>query len=974
MGGLIPSPLQINNIKSSRHVIKCFYCNAQSLKNKLSDLNYILLENYNILCFSESWLSPRVTDGLLDPNGTFKIFRRDRSDGYGGVCIFISNSIQSTSIDISHAVYADAELVACRIVMGSFSLNVCCLYCPPNLSPELFKLTLDALASVCVMSETCLVFGDFNLPSLEWNKHMDPSQPKPKEFLKFCSDQGYMQLINSPTRGSNFLDLVLTNDPLIISSVVVSAPFSTSDHDSITLSVIVQDDLDKQPCAESDCVINSSRFYDYSKADWLGFALYLNNINWNSLCTNCRCANEYWAAFTNCVDNGLLTFVPKKITLKRYVSPKIKKKANHIIPNSVLNLQVKKNKLWRISKVKPTNANKSNYKKCANRIKQTTKVLAINYEKRIIESKNLGTLYKHINSRLTHKTGIAPLCDSNGNIVTDDALKADLLNYHFVKVGTIDDGTLPQFDNVCPSDDVYLDTIYFESIDICEVVSRMNANSSSGPDGYPPILLKSLIRELCVPLAMIFSLIFQCGHLPDVWKTAIVKPIFKKGNSCDPNNYRPISLTSIFCKVFESIVKKYLLSYLNTFSLLSKHQHGFLTMHSTTTNLLECLNDWTSSLDKKHFVKVLYFDYAKAFDVVSIPKLMFKLSKFGIRGRLFSCIKSFLTDRSQRVSVGYATSNSLNVISGTPQGSVLGPFLFLLFINDLPDVFETDFRAKLFADDLKSYNTFDYRSKPKSVQSSLDSLVAWSKSWQLQLAISKCGSILLKGNSYFEDVNELFIDNNPLAVLESIKDLGVLVDCKLNFSAEIDSIVTRAKQRMFLLFKSFQSRDVTLFVFAYKTYILPILEYCSTIWYPTKLVDIDRIEKVQRFFTKRLYGMQNKSYKERLVACTLPSLELRRLRTDVILCYKIIHNLIALDFNDFFVFDTNTRTRCHNFKLKLPNFKTTLRQNFYSVRVVPVWNSLPTSLVDCSTITSFKNKLNDHDLSSFLKRNLDTFK
>ena len=111
---------------------------------------------------------------------------------------------------------------------------------------------------------------------------------------------------------------------------------------------------------------------------------------------------------------------------------------------------------------------------------------------------------------------------------------------------------------------------------------------------------------------------------------ALVKPIFKKGNSSDPNNYRPISLTSIICKIFESIIKKSLLSYLNTFSLISKHQHGFLSMHSTTTNLLECLNDWTSSLDQKHFVKVLYFDFAKAFDVVSIPKLMYKLGKMGI--------------------------------------------------------------------------------------------------------------------------------------------------------------------------------------------------------------------------------------------------------------------------------------------------------------------------------------------------------
>ena len=196
-------------------------------------------------------------------------------------------------------------------------------------------------------------------------------------------------------------------------------------------------------------------------------------------------------------------------------------------------------------------------------------------------------------------------------------------------------------------------------------------------------------------------------------------------------------------------------------------------MHSTTTNLIECLNDWTFCLDNKHFVKILYVNFAKAFDVVSVPKLMYKLSKFGIAGKLYSCIESFLTNRVQRVSIGNSLSDSINLISGTPQGSVLGPFLFLLFINDLPDLFDAEFRVKLFADDLKSYNMFDYRTNPDSIQASLDSLISWSQAWQMQLSTPKCGSILLKGNSPFVDNDELFINNNILTVFESVKDRSV---------------------------------------------------------------------------------------------------------------------------------------------------------------------------------------------------------
>src|ERR1043165_4915324 len=352
---------------------------------------------------------------------------------------------------------------------------------------------------------------------------------------------------------------------------------------------------------------------------------------------------------------------------------------------------------------------------------------------------------------------------------------------------------------------------------------------------------------------------------------------------------------------------------------------------------------------------------------------MYKLKKVGITGLLYSCIESFLTNRIQRVKVGNATSESLSLVSGTPQGSVLGPFLFLLYINDLPYVFIDEFRSKLFADDLKSYNMFDYRVNPDSVQFALDSLVSWSKSWQLQLSVPKCGSVLLKGKSPFEDTNELVIDNNPLAVFESVKDLGVILDNNLSFSLHIDGVVSKAKQRMFLIFKSFVSRDIGLLAFAYKAYILPIVDYCSTIWFPNKLDDIDRVEKIQKSFTKRLHGLKNVSYKDRLIACSLPSLELRCLRTDIVLCFKIVHKFIALDFNDSFTLDVNCRTRGHNFKLNMPKSNTSLRLRFFSDRIVPVWNSLPHALVNCSTVKSFKKGLNIHNSSNFLKRDFDNY-
>ena len=306
-----------------------------------------------------------------------------------------------------------------------------------------------------------------------------------------------------------------------------------------------------------------------------------------------------------------------------------------------------------------------------------------------------------------------------------------------------------------------------------------------------------------------------------------------------------------------------------------------------------------------------------------MPKLLHKLDNLGIKGKLFACIKSFLTDCSQRVKVGNSVSNSQVLLSGVPQGSVLGPFLFLLFINDLPDIFDNDFNAKLFADDAKFYNLVDYRMNPLSTERALNALLSWSDTWQMKLAVSKCGSLLLKGNlAAYEDENELFVNNEPLAIFSAVKDLGVLVDSKLNFSSHIDSIISKAKQRIYLIFKSFITRDIKVMTFAYKTYILPILEYCSSVWNPAKLEDIDKLESVQRYFTKRLHGLWQKSYKERLIACSLQSLELRRLIMDIVLCFKIVHGLVALNCNDFFAFDPNCVTRGHNFKLINPKWDT----------------------------------------------------
>ena len=262
---------------------------------------------------------------------------------------------------------------------------------------------------------------------------------------------------------------------------------------------------------------------------------------------------------------------------------------------------------------------------------------------------------------------------------------------------------------------------------------------------YLQFSIKKTCRTLCFPISVLFRSLLDLHNLPSEWKHSIISPKFKSGSPSDPKNYRPISLTCTCCKVLESIIVAELLEFLNTHKLISKHQHGFLKLHSTTTNLLETINDWTISLSNHKSVTIAYVDFQRAFDTISHPKLIHKLISYGVSGNLLFWIQSFLSNRTQVVRITSSFSSVCGVSSGVPQGSVLGPILFDIFINDLVDIFDGNATAKLFADDLKLYTDITFPSDRHNFQVQLDLLCKWSTQWQLGISYSKC-SILQLGS------------------------------------------------------------------------------------------------------------------------------------------------------------------------------------------------------------------------------------
>ena len=340
----------------------------------------------------------------------------------------------------------------------------------------------------------------------------------------------------------------------------------------------------------------------------------------------------------------------------------------------------------------------------------------------------------------------------------------------------------------------------------------------------------------------------------------------------------------------------------------------------------------------------------------------------GISGSLLTVLASYLDNNNQQVKIQNSLSKSVQIQSGVPQGSVLGPVLFVIYINELSTLFPESIKSKYFADDAKMYTEIKCSADLDQLQESLDKLTSWAKSWQLSISVSKCCTMDITSNTRLNlDSNPCnSVDNIDLNSVHQIRDLGVIVDSKLKFAAHIAKIVSTAKQRSALLYRAFLTREPKYLLIAYKSYILPLIEYCSPVWSPHSVGDILMLESVQRRFTKRIPGLENMSYDARLEALNMITLERRRLQFDLVFCYKLFNGLIAgLPVN--YGLELSTRkSRGNSFKLVINNPRIDARKYFFSSRICEPWNSLPDSVVLTKSVKSFKRQLLTIDFNKFL--------
>ena len=357
----------------------------------------------------------------------------------------------------------------------------------------------------------------------------------------------------------------------------------------------------------------------------------------------------------------------------------------------------------------------------------------------------------------------------------------------------------------------------------------------------------------------------------------------------------------------------------------------------------------------------VFLNMAKAFDKLPHQKLLFKLYKYGITEKVLNWIESFLSQRLQKVKVRGVFSKTCIVLSGVPQGSVLGPLLFLLFINDLPLYIRS--KSKIFADDTKIYRGITSDDDVNVLQEDLNNINQWCKTWGMLFNTSKCHVLHIGKHNW---MNYYHIEGRLIAPSTQEKDLGVIVSSDLKPDNHIDSCVKKANCILRMIKTTFTFIDNDIFLRLYKTFIRPILEYCQAAWSPYLQKDIDRLENVQKRATKMVRSLSNLSYEDRLKELKLFKLEDRRKRGDMILVYKIMNGLVNIPKDTFFTpstVDHQMELRRHNQKLKLTKPpRTQIRNNVFSERSIIPWNTLPAHVVSSKTLDLFKGNYDKYKL------------
>ncbi len=856
--------LKTSNLPSLK--VMCTNADQLTSSKKLELVKNIEREQPLIVAVCEAKPKNAKERSLKDyeiPNFTLHPVNLETTNGRG-IAVYTHDSIGKSTIQvIPEAGFQEVCLLEIRLRGGDLLLFGCCYRSPtPTESYVSNNIALNNLfkyISLKKYTHVCLV-GDFNYKSINWSNWSSNTSEESIEnkFIETCRDCFYHQHVENPTRRRgddepSKLDLIFTNEETQVSEVTHLPPLGKSDHDVLAF--------------DFQCYVEYSKpkkRYNYSKGKYPNMRKQLADSNWVDefvKLSEGENANPetLWESLKSKLLDLRNEFVPLADTDDK---PSWKTKGSIPLDKNIrdaIKEKEKSHRAWMKAHKRCgmlSEKLRCQYAKARNKVNTLLRRGKRKLERLIaLQAKsNPKAFWMHTRRYLKTRNGIAPLLADPKNkesMKFDDAEKASILLNQFSSVFTKEgEGDIPR---IADRTETYISDLLITVEMVSIELKALNQYKSCGPDQLHPRLLIELSDLIALPIALLFNATLKKGSLPNDWRKAYVSPIYKKGSKHLAENYRPISLTAILCKMMEKFVRNKVVIHLLDGKLLSNKQYGFITGRLTTTQLLYYLDEVTKVTALGGVVDSIYLDFSKAFDTVPHKRLLGKLEAYGIRGDLYNWIKAFLSDRTHEVVVNGSISSASPVISGIPQGTVLGPVLFVIYINDLLDNLSSG--GLMFADDTKIYRQITSRNDALILQSDINKLEEWSKIWQLHSNHSKCHVLTMGKFENIQYAHRYTVYNKEMEHVFDEKDLGVTIDANLNFEEHIAKKVRTANSIVGQMRRSFSYLDCDTFKRIYVAFIRPHLEYGEAAWSPHLIRNIDALENVQIRATKLVDGL-----------------------------------------------------------------------------------------------------------------------
>ena len=573
--------------------------------------------------------------------------------------------------------------------------------------------------------------------------------------------------------------------------------------------------------------------------------------------------------------------------------------------------------------------------------------------------------YSYAKKKQSTPTGIGPLKRADGSFTDNPEEMADLLRIQYESVFS-----KPKTDFRIENPDVFffsdngngpaISDIELTPDDFVKAIDEMPMHCAPGPDTWNSLFIKKCKNALVLPFCILWRKSLDSGFIPDNQLLTDIAPLHKGGSKAIPKNYRPIALTSHVIKIFERVLRRKLMEYIETNNLYNPGQHGFRPGRSCLSQLLD---HFDRVLEDRKNMDVIYTDFAKAFDKCDHGIIAHKLKEFGIAGKIGRWIYYFLSHRLQRVVVNGFKSNPSQVVSSVPQGTVLAPLLFLILISDIDKNVLHSFVSS-FADDTRIGKEISSAEDTHLLQEDINHVFTWAEDNNMEFNEEKFQLIRYGTNKDIKTQTKYeTISGKEIEQSNDVKDLGVFMSDDLSFESHHQRKINEARRLSGWVLRVFKTREQLLMLTLFKSLILPRIEYCCILTSPFKAGEISDIEGIQRSFTAQIENVKHLNYWERLQYLKLYSLERRRERYIVIYTWKILEGLVPN-------FSTNSsKTTCywsdrHGRKCKIPTLRHrgsvgTKREHFLSVKGPRLFNTLPSHLRNCAgqSLAVFKSQL-----------------